>query len=133
MECSCITTIVSIFLSVVSIVIAICSSRQTSKDAAKQIGAIKDLCALQIDASIKYLAVELKKAQLKVKQGKAEKEYLDEAYNGSMSFFGPMREESLKHFPAYKSKMDYQFFSDYEKQLKNIQSSLEELKQKIQK
>ena len=133
MECSCITNIAPIILSVVSIGIAIYSSWQTSKDAAKQIGAIKDLCALQIDASIKYLAVELDKAQLKVKQGKAEKEYLDEAYNGSTSFFGPMREESLKHFPAYKSKMDYQFFSDYEKQLKNIQSSLEELKQKIQK
>lgn len=133
MECSCITNIAPIILSVVSIGIAIYSSWQTSKDAAKQIGAIKDLCALQIDTSIKYLAVELDKAQLKVKQGKAEKEYLDEAYNGSMSFFGPMREESLKHFPAYKSKMDYQFFRDYEKQLKNIQSSLEELKQKIQK
>lgn len=133
MECSCITNIAPIILSVVSIGIAMYSSWQTSKDAAKQIGAIKDLCALQIDTSIKYLAVELDKARLKVKQGKAEKEYLDEAYNGSMSFFGPMREESLKHFPAYKSKMDYQFFSDYEDQLKNIQSSLEKLKQTIKK
>lgn len=133
MECSCITNIAPIILSVVSIGIAIYSSWQTSKDAAKQIGAIKDLCALQIDASIKHLAVELDKANLKVKQGKAEKEYLDEAYNGSMSFFGPMREESLKHFPAYKSKMDYQFFCDYENQLKNIQSSLEKLKQTIKK
>lgn len=133
MECSCITNIAPIILSVVSIGIAIYSSWQTSKDAAKQISAIKDLCALQIDASIKHLAVELDKAKLKVKQGKAEKEYLDEAYNGSMSFFGPMREESLKRFPAYKSKMDYKFYCDYEDQLKNIQSSLEELKQKIQK
>lgn len=133
MECSCITNIAPIILSVVSIGIAIYSSWQTSKDAAKQIGAIKDLCALQIDASIKHLAVELDKAKLKVKQGKAEKEYLDEAYNGSMSFFGPAREESLKHFPAYKSKMDYKFYCDYEDQLKNIQSSLEKLKQTIQK
>lgn len=133
MDCSCITNIAPIILSVVSIGIAIYSSWQTSKDAAKQISAIKDLCALQIDASIKYLAVELDKAQLKVKQGKAEKEYLDEAYNGSMSFFGLAREESLKHFPAYKSKMDYKFYCDYEKQLKNIQSSLEKLKQTIKK
>ena len=52
-------TLASIFLSVIAIIIAIVSSRQTSKLARKQIESIKDLSHLQIEASLIPLEIEL--------------------------------------------------------------------------
>lgn len=121
----------SLLLSSVAIVIAICSSRQTSKDATRQIKAIKDLCRLQIDTSLKQLEIELDKAQLKVQQGKQENEYVEDAFHGSMSFMVSVREDKIKNFPMLKAQNDYRFYCDYEKQLKGIHDNLENLKQAL--
>lgn len=126
------TTCAPIILSVVSIFIAICSARQTSKDAAKQINAIKELCRLQIDTSLKHLEIELDKAQLKVKQGKAEHDYLDEAVNGAMGYYLPAREQKMQEFPAYKAQNDYKFYCAYEKQLRSLCDDLVNLKKALQ-
>ena len=53
----------SILLSVVSIGIAICSARSTSKDASRQIASIKRLCLSQIGAQLLQLEIEIFKAQ----------------------------------------------------------------------
>lgn len=124
--------LIPIVLSVVSIGIAIYSARQTSKETASQIAAIKDLCRLQIEASIKQLDIELDKAQLKVKQGKAEHDYLYEVNHGSMSYIANVKEMKMREFPAYKAQNDYKFYCDYEKQLKGIQQNLRELKKNFE-
>ena len=85
------TTLATIFFSLISICIAIYSARQTSKDATKQINAIRELCRLQIDTSLKHLEIELDKAKLRVKQGKAEHDYLDDAFYGPFGFYGAAR------------------------------------------
>ena len=126
------TTCAPIILSVVSIFIAICSARQTSKDAAKQINAIKELCRLQIDTSLKHLEIELDKAQLKVKQGKAEHDYLDDVFHGAFGFYGAAREQKMQEFPAYKAQNDYKFFCAYEKQLRSLCDDLVNLKKALQ-
>ena len=71
-------TIATIGLSVVSIIIAICSSRSTSKDAHKQIREIKNLSALQIDTSIKQLEVEIHKTMAKIKISAKESKEIDD-------------------------------------------------------
>lgn len=53
----------SLLLSAVSIGIAICSARSTSKDASRQIASIKRLCLSQIDAQLLQLEIEIFKAQ----------------------------------------------------------------------
>ena len=53
------TTLASVLLSVIAIIIAIVSSRQTSKLARKQIESIKDLSRLQIETSLIPLEIEL--------------------------------------------------------------------------
>lgn len=54
-------SILNIVLSVTAIGIAIKSSRNTSKDASKQIESIKELAKIQIETSIKQIEVEIKK------------------------------------------------------------------------
>lgn len=126
------TTWVPIILSVVSIVIAIFSARQTSKDATRQIKAIRELCRLQIETSLKHLEIELDKAQLKVKQGKAEHDYLDDVFHGAFGFYGAAREQKMQEFPAYKAQNDYKFYCAYEKQLRSLCDDLENLKTALQ-
>lgn len=121
----------SLLLSVVAIGIAIYSSRQTSKDATRQIAAIKDLCRLQIETSLKQLEIELDKAQLKVQQGKLENEYVEEAFHGSMSHMMYVKEKAIKDFPLHKAQNDYNFYCAYEKQLKGIHDKLENLKKAL--
>jgi predicted secreted acid phosphatase len=72
------STITTISLSVIAIVIAICSSRSTSKAAEKQIREIKQLAALQIDVSIKQLEAEIQKVMVEVKKSAKESMAIDE-------------------------------------------------------
>ena len=65
-------TITTIILSVVAIIIAICSSHSTSKDANRQIREIKNLSALQIEISMMELELERIKTGLKENEKRAE-------------------------------------------------------------
>ena len=62
------STVTTILLSLVAIIIAIWSSRSTSKAAEKQIREIKQLSALQIDTTIKLLEVEIQRIMVEVKK-----------------------------------------------------------------
>lgn len=55
--------IATVLLSVVSIIIAICSARSTAKQANKQIAEIKRLAKLQIDAACISLDAEISKIE----------------------------------------------------------------------
>ena len=55
--------IATVLLSVVSIIIAICSARSTAKQANKQIAEIKRLAKLQIDATCISLDAEISKIE----------------------------------------------------------------------
>ena len=74
----------SILLSVVSIGIAICSARSTSKDASRQIASVKELSALQIDTTIKLLEVEIQKVITNVKIASEESSAMDKINNSDM-------------------------------------------------
>ena len=126
-----ISTIATIILSVVSVGIAIYSAKQTSKDATRQIAAIKDLCRLQIDTSLKQLEIELNKAQLKVQQGKEENEYVNDVLHGPFSHIVSSMDKSREEFPMRKAQNDYKFYCAYEKKLKGIHDNLENLKQAL--
>ncbi len=121
----------SLLLSVVAIGIAIYSNWQTSKDTTRQIAAIKDLCRLQIDTSLQQLEIELGMVQLRVKQGKDENEYVDNAFHGSLSYIMDVRENAIKDFPLHKAQNDYKLFCAYEKRLKDIHDNLENLKKAL--
>lgn len=127
-----ISTIATIILSVVSVGIAIYSAKQTSKDATRQIAAIKDLCRLQIDTSLKQLEIELNKAQLKVQQGKEENEYVNNVLHDSFSHIVFPMDKSREEFAMRKAQNDYKFYCAYEKQLKGIQQNLRELKKNFE-
>ena len=65
-------TITTIILSVVAIIIAICSSHSTSKDANRQIREIKNLSALQVEISMMELELERIKTELKENEKRSE-------------------------------------------------------------
>ena len=104
------STIATIFLSVVAIVIAICSSRSTSKAAEKQIRKmdmqicemekqiceIKNLSALQIDTTIKLVEVEIPKTMTKVKLAAQESEAIDRINHSGLSHQVDFRNEMMR-------------------------------------
>ena len=59
-----ITLIASVLLPLVAIIIAVRSSRQTSKDATRQIESIKQLAKIQIETTLVQLEVEIQKNRL---------------------------------------------------------------------
>lgn len=71
-----VVTIVTLLFSAVSIAIAIYSSRQTSKDATRQIDSIKELSKLQLDITIKQLEFELNKCKTAAKHSEEASEDL---------------------------------------------------------
>jgi hypothetical protein len=62
----------SILLSAVSIGIAICSARSTSKDASRQISSVKELGEIQAEASLLSLDMEIQKVEAQLQQKRNE-------------------------------------------------------------
>ena len=62
----------SLLVSVVSIGIAICSARSTSKDASRQIASVKELGDIQAEASLLSLDMELQKVEARLITAKNE-------------------------------------------------------------
>ena len=114
------STITTIFLSVVAIIIAIWSSRSTSKAAEKQIREIKNLSALQIDTSIKQLEVEIQKAMGNVELAKRESKEIDEINNGGLSYMKEYRDEMMRRHQNSKSQRELQSYNEYSRNLVQI-------------
>ena len=132
------TTIATIILSVVAIVIAICSSRSTSKAAnrqiaemEKQVREIKNLSVLQIDTTIKMLEVEIQKTMAKVKLSAMEANSINEIKNSGMEHIGPYREEMMRKIQEEKAQRESQIYNDCSHNLNELLANLNQLKKKL--
>ena len=119
----------SILLSVVSIGIAICSARSTSKDASRQIESVKELSSLQIDTTIKLLEVEIQKVITNVKIASEESSAMDKINNSDMP--KEWEDEMTRRYYASKSQMELKIYSDCTHNLKEILKNVQDLKKKL--
>lgn len=125
------STIATIGLSVVAIVIAIWSSRGTSKDAEKQIREIKNLSALQIDTSIKLIEAEIQKMMAEVKKAGKENQEIADIYKGEEHLGPDYRNAMMRRHQETKALRDLQIYRECSQNLNEILKSLKDLKNKL--
>ena len=124
-------TITTIILSVVAIIIAICSSHSTSKDANRQILEIKNLSALQIDTSIKQIEAEIQKIMAEVKKAGKESQEIADIYKGGEQLGPDYRNAMMRKHQENKPLRDLQIYSDCSHNLNEILNELKNLKNKL--
>jgi len=124
-------TITTIFLSVVAIVIAIWSSRSTSKAAEKQIREIKQLSALQIETSIKQLEAEIQKMMAKVDKASIESTEIAEFNRGAEHLGAEYRNRMAQIYQVNEALRDVQVYNQCLLSLRLILKELRSLKQKM--
>lgn len=121
----------NILLSVTAIWIAIKSSRNTSKDATRQIESIKQLAKIQIETSIKQLEIEIQKNVLLEEQ--ANEEWNKMLYLNSPGFSDPTwKELMIQRHKEQKPKQDLEFHQSYNSKLYVIRQNLSELMNKLE-
>ena len=125
------STIATIFLSVVAIIIAICSSHSTSKAAEKQIREIKNLSALQVDVIIKQIEAEIQKMMAEVKKASKECQEIDDINKGAGQLGGDYRNIMMRKHQESKPLRDLQIYSDCTHNLNEILKGLKDLKNKL--
>lgn len=123
------TTLASVLLSVIAIIIAIVSSRQTSKLARKQIESIKDLSRLQIETSLIPLEIELFNTAFDEQDAKGElaqiqKELQELRQNSDAK---PKQLEQLEG-DFRKIQKEAHYFNNWKLQLINMELRLERAK-----
>ena len=121
----------SLSLSIVAIIIAIWSSRQTSKDAARQIASIKELSKIQIETTVKHIDLEIQKNLLLAKQAQQEWNGIKNIENSDMSFQVQFREEMERKFQVEKPKRDYLLYRDFSENLKGIRKSVTAIQERL--
>ena len=126
-------SILNMVLSVTAIWIAIKSSRDTSKDATKQIESIKGLAKIQIETSIKQMEVEIKRNILLAQQAKEELNKMQEINNSPLAYQTDWKNEMLRRNKEEKPKSDLQFYNSYINSLNNIYESLNKIKESLNK
>ena len=114
----------SLLLSVVAIGIAIWSSRQTSKEATRQIESIKELARIQIDASIKQVELEIERNILMAKQAQQEWKGIENINNSGMAFSGEWKRLVTQQFYQEKPKRDYELYRSFISNLQAIKNNL---------
>ena len=138
------STITTIILSVVAIVVAICSSRSTSKAAERQIAEmekqigemqkqiceIKNLSALQIDTTIKLVEVEIQKTMTKVKLAAQESESIDRINHSGMSHMVDFRNSMIREYQEGKPLRELQIYSECSQNLNELLANLNQLKKR---
>lgn len=127
----------SLLLSLVSIGIAICSARSTSKDATRQIASVKELGDIQAEASLLSIDVELQKVvatlqkvqkeytetrDIRISQEFEEKNRIESGINGvavpKYSVITKSREKDLENEIKYLSDMQNRLSGIKERMLK---------------
>lgn len=121
----------SIILPVVAIVISIRSSRQTSKDATRQIESIKKLTENQIDLMRMQLDAEIQKNRLLAKQECAEWQEMKELQNSQLGvgYINSKKREIAEKRP----QKQIEFYNTYIQSLNEIGGKLAKLKEKLNK
>lgn len=121
----------NILLSVTAIWIAIKSSRNTSKDATRQIESIKQLAKIQIETSIKQLEMEIQKNVLLEEQAYEEWSKIEDlnfpGFNDS-----EWKKIRMQQYKEQKPKQDLDFHQSYNRKLHAIKQNLNELKNKLE-
>lgn len=125
------SSLLSLLLSVIAILIAIYSSRQTSKDVTRQIESIKQLSKLQIETTIKQVEIEIQKNILLARQSQEEWESIQEINNSGLAHQVEWRNEMLRQHKERKPQKDINFYSSYIKDLESVRFNLTELKKKL--
>ena len=138
------STITTIILSVVAIVVAIWSSRSTSKSAERQIAEmekqicemekqiceIKHLSALQIDTTIKLVEVEIQKTMAKVKLSAMESEAMDRINHSGLSHQADFRYAMIREYQEEKPLRELQIYSECSQNLNELLANLNQLKKR---
>ena len=125
------STITTISLSVIAIVIAICSSRSTSKAAEKQIREIKQLAALQIDVSIKQLEAEIQKVMVEVKKSAKESMAIDEINKSGLAHHKEYHDAMMRQNQESRSLRDLQIYSECSHNLNELLKNLNQMKKRL--
>lgn len=121
----------SLLLSVVTIVIAIWSARQTSKDATRQIASIKELSRVQIDASIRQVEMEIERNIIMAKQARYGLEVMENINNSGLSYDGTWREKMIQKSNEEKPKRDFELYCTFINDLQTIKNSLVKAKEQL--
>ena len=118
----------SLLLSVVAIFIAIWSSRNTSKEATRQIEGIKELAKLQIEALSIELDMEMKRYQVQAQKSDEEKKKMNDIQSFSQL---QARELMMQDFEKEKPLRDLRYYSMFIQELREISKRLEQLKENL--
>lgn len=125
------STIATIGLSVVAIIIAIWSSRSTSKAAEKQIREIKNLSALQVDVTIKQIEAEIQKMMAEVDKASKESQEIANIYKGGEQLGAEYRNIMMRKHQENKPLRDLQIYRECSQNLNEILKGLKDLKNKL--
>ena len=125
------SSVTTILLSVVAIIIAICSSRSTSKAAEKQICEIKKLSSLQIDTTIKLLEVEIQRIMVEVKKSAQESRAIDEINNSGLAHQIEWRDEMMRRHQDSRALRDLKIYSECSRNLNELLKNLNQLKKRL--
>lgn len=125
------STVTTILLSVVAIIIAIWSSRSTSKAAEKQIQEIKQLSSLQIDTTIKLLEVEIQRIMVEVKKSAQESRAIDEINNSGLAHQIEWRNEMMRRHQESKPIRELKIYSECSRNLNELLENLNQLKKRL--
>ena len=125
------STVTTILLSVVAIIIAIWSSRSTSKAAEKQICEIKQLSSLQIDTTIKLLEVEIQRIMVEVKKSAQESRAIDEINNSGLAHQIEWRNEMMRRHQESKPIRELKIYSECSRNLNELLGNLNQLKKRL--
>lgn len=124
MTCNNWEQLLSLLFSAVAILIAIWSSRQTSKEATRQIESIKELARIQIETSIKQVELEIERNILMAKQAQQEWNGIEEISNSNMASIGEWKRLVTQQFYQEKPKRDYEQYRGFITNLQDIKKNL---------
>ena len=127
------TWVGSIILPVIAIVIAICSSRQTSKDATRQIESVKRLAEIQIETTLRQIEVEIQKNRLLGQQAREEWQKIRDLKNSQFGGNEDYRNHRKREIEEERPREQMEFYNTYIQSLNEISGKLIKLKKKLNK
>ena len=127
------TWVGSIILPVIAIVIAICSSRQTSKDATRQIESVKRLAEIQIETTLRQIEVEIQKNRLLGQQAREEWQKIRDLKNSRLGGNEDYRNHRKREIEEERPREQMEFYNTYIQSLNEISGKLIKLKKKLNK
>lgn len=150
MKFEIITSVTNVLLSLVAIIISIRSSRQTSKDATRQIESIKKLSKnqinlinvqletiesvkrltkIQIETTLRQIEVEIQKNRLLAQQAREEWQEIRDVKNSQL---GPdFRNHRKREIMEEKPQKQVEFYNAYIRSLNESSDKITELKEKL--